>query len=350
MTDIYLTLVGHCVFKGAALAMVEATGVQPNGRISPNCPGLWNETQQAGLKRLADFIHSQGGLCGVQLSHAGRKATERDGWPDDVIAPSGGEELSWDEKKASDPSGGYHTPREMSLDDVRDLVTNYHKAAKRAVAAGVDVVEIHAAHGYLIHQFLSPLSNHRSDRYGGSFENRVRLLIEVIEAVRAAIPSGMPLAVRISATDWMEHTQLGQRLGSWDEASTLCLARLLPDLGVDFLDVSTGGNHPSALYNVFDAGERNAAIASRIKKALRSEGENRLFIGTVGMIVNARQARRLVQGDDSAGTPGVDVISVGRQFLREPDWVLKVADELGVDVAWPIQLERLRTRPVAPRI
>lgn len=360
LTPLYVATLGHCVFKGAALAMLEATGVQPNGRISPNCPGLWNETQQHALKSLVDFIHSQGGLCGVQLSHAGRKASTLppllatrlgkysakaeaadDGWPEDVVGPTGGEAQSWDGKKPSDPSGGYHTPKEMTTDDIKDLVGNYARAAERAVKAGTDVVEIHGAHGYLLHQFLSPISNRRNDMYGGSFENRTRLLIEVTKAVRAVVPSSMPVFVRISATDWMEETPLGRQLGSWDEESTLRLARLFPDLGVDLLDVSTGGNHPDARFNVFDAGEKQHSMAVRIKKALRAEG-HKLLIGTVGMITGAEQARDLVQGDATKDS-GVDIISVGRQFLREPDWVLKVAAQLGVDVAWPAQVERLRS-------
>jgi 2,4-dienoyl-CoA reductase-like NADH-dependent reductase (Old Yellow Enzyme family) len=367
LTPLYITLLGHFVFQGAALAMIEATGVQPNGRISPSCPGLWNDTQQLALKTLADFIHSQGGLCGIQLSHGGRKASTLpplaagrmgmsyaraavadNGWPHDVVSPTGGVKLSWDGKGPEDSSGGYHVPKKMSQDEIRQLVVDYGKSAERAVKAGVDIVEIHAAHGYLIHQFLSPITNRRNDIYGGSFENRTRLLLDVIKRVRMVVPNCMPIFVRISATDWMEDTQLGKELGSWDEESTLQLARLLPDLGVDLLDVSSGGNHPGARFNVFDAGERQHLIASRIKGILQSEGKH-LLIGTVGMITGARQARDLVESN-STGRPAVDAVSVGRQFLREPAWVLKVASELGVDVAWPAQVERARLPSTGPRM
>lgn len=350
--SLYITTIGHNVFKGAALAMIEATGVQPNGRITPNCPGLWTDAQQDSLKLLADFIHSQGGLCGVQLSHAGRKsstqpplvaqelgkssarALEKDGgWPDDVLAPSGGAELSFDGKGLS-PDGGYHVPKEMTHEDIKQLIINYQKSSKRAVNAGVDVVEIHAAHGYLIHQFLSPVSNHRTDAYGGSFENRIRLLVEVTEAVRSIIPQSMPLFVRISATDWMPHTD------SWDEESTIRLAKILSDLGVDLLDVSSGGNCYSAQFDVFTGGDKHTVIALKVKQALVDAGKP-MLIGTVGLITEPKKARDLIEG--SGGRPGVDVVSLGRQFLKEPDWVLKAGEKLGVELAWPAQIQRLRT-------
>ncbi|BCS27691.1 NADH:flavin oxidoreductase/NADH oxidase [Aspergillus puulaauensis] len=361
MTPLYITTIGHNVFKGAALAMIEATGVQANGRITPHCPGLWNDAQQQGLKPIVDFIHSQGGLCGVQLSHAGRKASTQPplvaqqlgkssaraskddgGWPDDVRGPSGGVEQSWD-GRGLDPSGGYHVPKGLTELEIRELVVSFAEAAKRAVKAGIDVVEIHAAHGYLINQFLSPVTNRRTDRYGGSFENRIRLLLEVIGAVRAVVPASMPVFVRVSATDWLEHTEVGRSLGTWTEESTIQLARLLPDLGVDLIDISSGGNHHQAQYDVFNGGEKHTAIALKVKQVLKAEGSE-LQVGTVGLITEAKQARDLVQGGLTGG-PGVDIISVGRQFLREPDWVLKVASELGVDVAWPVQLQRLRPGP-----
>ncbi|KAJ5715906.1 uncharacterized protein N7483_013087 [Penicillium malachiteum] len=363
MTPLYITTIGHNVFKGAALAMIEATGVQPNGRITPHCPGLWNDAQQTGLKSIVDFIHSQGGLCGVQLSHAGRKSStqpplvaqqlgkssaraskEEGGWPDDVLGPSGGVEQSWD-GKGLDPAGGYHIPRGMTELEIQDVVSNYAKAAQRAVKAGVDILEIHGAHGYLINQFLNPVTNRRTDRYGGSFENRVRLLLEAIIAVRAVIPKSMPLFVRLNCTDWTEQTEAGKKFGSWTEESTHKLIRMLPNLGVDLVDISSGGNYHSAKLNVFDGDHSHTAMALRIKKTLQEEG-NKILIGTVGLITEANQARDLVQSDAKRG-PGVDIISVGRQFLKEPDWVLKVASELGVEVAWPLQLERLRPGPIA---
>lgn len=354
-TPLYYTTIGHYAFRGAALVMLEATGVTPNGRISVNCPGIWNDAQRDALKNLADFVHSQGGLIGLQLGHAGRKAStlapwvatrmdqgsakadeSQGGWPDDVVGPSGGLDFVWDGKASQDPKGGFWEPREMSIGEISNLIRSFAKAAERAVWAGVDVLEVHVAHGYLLHQFVSPITNQRKDKYGGSFENRIRLVLEIIQAVRDVIPESMPLFVRLSATDWMEKSTLGKDLGSWDVPSTIRLAKLLPDLGVDVLDVSSAGNHPQAAHNVFDAGREQAAIAARVKGALERAGK-RMIIGTVGEITDAIQARDLVQ-EGAAGS--VDLISVGRQFLKEPGWVLKVAQELGVDVAWPQFISR----------
>lgn len=355
LTPLYHTTIGHYAFRGAALVMLEATGVTPNGRISVNCPGIWNDTQRDSLKNLADFVHSQGGLLGIQLGHAGRKAStlapwvatrmgnssaradeSQGGWPNDVVGPSGGSDFAWDGKSSKDPKGGFWEPREMSIEEISDLVTSFVQAAERAVWASVDVVEIHVAHGYLLHQFISPVTNQRKDKYGGSFENRIRLILEIVKAVRAAIPDSMPLFVRISATDWMENTPLAKKLGSWDVPSTIRLAKLLPDLGVDVLDVSSAGNHPEAAHNVFDAGKQQAAIAAKVKGELEEVGK-RMIIGTVGEITDAVQARDLVQ---EGAADRVDLISVGRQFLKEPGWVLKAAQELGVDVAWPQFISR----------
>ncbi|CCT71773.1 related to flavin oxidoreductase [Fusarium fujikuroi IMI 58289] len=355
LTPLYYTTIGHYAFRGAALVMLEATGVTPNGRISVNCPGIWNDAQRDALKNLADFVHSQGGLIGLQLGHAGRKAStlapwvatrmgqgsaradeSQGGWPDDVVGPSGGLDSVWDGKASQDPKGGFWEPREMSIGEISNLIRSFAKAAERAVWAGVDVLEVHVAHGYLLHQFVSPITNQRKDKYGGSFENRIRLVLEIIQAVRDVIPESMPLFVRLSATDWMEKSTLGKDLGSWDVPSTIRLAKLLPDLGVDVLDVSSAGNHPQAAHNVFDAGREQAAIAARVKEVLERAGK-RMIIGTVGEITDAIQARDLVQ-EGAAGS--VDLISVGRQFLKEPGWVLKVAQELGVDVAWPQFISR----------
>ncbi|RVX67848.1 hypothetical protein B0A52_07776 [Exophiala mesophila] len=361
LSPLYFTTIGHYVFKGAALAMLEATGVNYAGRISPKCPGLWNDIQEESLRSLASFIHSVGGVCGVQLSHGGRKSSTQpplvaaelglysaradeqdDGWPKAVVGPSGGISQVWDGKMPDDPTGGYHAPREMTVQDIKNVVADFRKSAQRAVKAGVDVVEIHGAHGYLLHQFLSPLTNRRVDAYGGSFENRTRLLIEVIKGVREVVPDTMPVFLRISATDWME-TDLGRELGSWDEQSTIRLAMMLPELGVDLLDVSSGGNHHAARYNVFDAGPRQAAIASRVRLALRAAHKN-LLIGTVGCITDATTARDIVQVDNR-GDAAADVIFVGRQFLRDPDFVLHAAAELGVDVQWPPQTRRAKPSP-----
>lgn len=356
LTPLYLTTIGHFAYKGASLVMLEATGVQPNGRISVNCPGLYNDAQAGGVKTLAEFVHSQGGILGVQLSNGGRKSStlapwiatrlgqssvkaelSEGGWAGDVVAPSGGSEFIWDGKNENDPKGGYHIPRELSKEEILQLVANFAASARRAVTSGVDVIEIHAAHGYLLHQFLSPITNRRNDEYGGSFENRIRLTVDIIKAVRATIPATMPLFVRVSATDWMEDTEVEGRLGSWDVESTIRLANLLSSLGVDLLEVSSAGNIKEASFTLFNAGKQQAEMAARIRAAIKASGQE-LLIGTVGEITNAKQAQGLVE--ESSGGATSDVVFVGRQFLKEPGWVLKVAEELGVDVAWPAQLAR----------
>lgn len=356
LTPLYYTLIGNYAYRGVALIMMEATGVQPNSRISVNCAGLWNDTQAAALKGIVDFVHSQGGLIGVQLSHAGRKASttapwvaaemgmysakagkEQGGWPENVVGPMGGDDQTWDGKRADDPTGGFHAPRQMTKEDIVTLRLDWAKAAERAVGAGIDTIEIHAAHGYLLHEFLSPITNQRTDQYGGSFENRIRLLVEVIEAVREVVPSTMPVVVRISASDWMEDHELGRKLGSWDVDSTVALAKMLPDLGVDVLDTSSGANHPGAAWNVFNAGLKQAEAAMKIRHEVKAAGKQ-LLIGTVGQVTNAEQARDMLQ--DGSNDAKSDLIFVGRQLLREPEWVLNVAEELGVDVAWPKQIAR----------
>ncbi|KAF7187539.1 putative NADPH dehydrogenase C23G7.10c [Pseudocercospora fuligena] len=381
LTPYHIATLGHYALKGASLVFIEASGVQPNGRISPNCPGIWSDAQIDGVKAVADIIHAQGALCGLQLAHAGRKAStlppfvaarskrpsvraskEVGGWGDDVVGPSGGEDMTWDGKKSSDPEGGYFAPKEMSIDDIRELVQDFAAAAKRCVRAGVDVLEIHAAHGYLLHEFLSPITNRRTDQYGGTFENRTRCLLEVIQAIREVIPVGMPLFLRLSSTEWMEDTDLGKKFGSWDVESTIALSKIVADLGVDLLDVSSGGNHPHQRINMFNSKDYQTRIAARIRKELKA-ADKKLLIGAVGLITEAEQARDIVEEANGNGSeekdsfkqeaevakemtegkePMADVILVARQFMREPEWVLKVAWRLGVDIAWPSQFLRVR--------
>ncbi|KAF2855915.1 NADH-dependent flavin oxidoreductase-like protein [Plenodomus tracheiphilus IPT5] len=392
LTDYHIATLGHYALKGAALVFIEATGVQANGRISPNCPGLWTDAQIPALRRVSDFIKSQGSLSGIQLAHAGRKGstcaswiagtqkteggkrkisvkadTDVGGWPGDVVGPMGGEEWAWDEKARDAEGSGYWAPRALSVTEIEALVQDWASSAVRAVKAGIDVIEIHAAHGYLIHQFLSPITNRRTDKYGGSFENRTRILIEIIKAMRSVIPDGMPLYLRISATEWMEDTDLGKKHGSWTVEDSIRLAKLLPGLGVDLLDVSSGGNHPAQQINMFDSKDYQTRIAARIRGGLKKENL-RLFIGAVGLITEAVQAKSIVEEGGAAvlktngeaeiekearaavavtqvkdgKEPLADVVLVARQFMREPEWVLKVAWQLGVDVAWPNQFLRVR--------
>jgi 2,4-dienoyl-CoA reductase-like NADH-dependent reductase (Old Yellow Enzyme family) len=361
LTPYHITTLGHYALKGASLVFIEATGVQPNGRISPNCPGIWSDSQIPGVKAVADMIRSQGALCGIQLAHAGRKSStippfmaaqfrrpsvratkDIGGWPENVVSASGGEDFIWDGKRSDDPNGGFYPPRQLSLKEIQELIQDWANAAQRAVQAGVQVIEIHGAHGYLIHQFLSPITNRRTDAYGGSFENRTRLLTDIIKAIRAVIPSSMPLFLRLSSTEWMDETDVGKQFGSWDVESTIAIAKIASDLGVDLLDVSSGGNHPQQKINMFDSKDYQTKIAAQIRQEIHAAGKP-MLIGAVGLITEAEQARNIVEleeddrsigeeaeaaqnmTDASGGkVPMADCILVARQFMREPEWVLKV--------------------------
>lgn len=355
LTDFHLVHLSAFAYRGASLTIIEATSVLPNGRISPEDSGLWSDSQITPIKRIADFLHSQNQKLGIQLAHAGRKAStcapwlsergkatlateELGGWPEDVMGASA---IQWAKE-------GYAMPREMSAQDVKDVVEGFGESARRAVQAGVDVIEIHAAHGYLLSSFLSPISNQRKDNYGGSFENRIRLLVEVIQAVRAVIPNGMPLLVRVSATEWMEKSEYPE---SWDVESTIRLAKLLPSLGVDLLDVSSGGNNEKQAVTPFN--DYQVGIAGRIRSELHAAGIEDLLIGAVGMITEAEVAKSIVENskavnkvgtveieDEQGAIAKADIVLIARQFLREPEWVLRVAYRLGVKVQWPQQYHR----------
>ncbi|KAK4132273.1 FMN-linked oxidoreductase [Trichocladium antarcticum] len=358
LTDFHVVHLGAFALRGAALTIVEATAVTPNGRISPEDSGLWTDSQIAPLKRVVDFVHSQGHKIGVQLAHAGRKASTlslwhlqtlgpvatpaHGGWPDDLWAPSA---IAWD--------ADHPTPNEMTVAQIDELVQRFADAAHRAVQAGVDTIEIHGAHGYLITQFLSPITNHRTDAYGGTFANRTRLLLAIIRAIRAVIPARMPLLLRLSATEWMEHTHTDPQSlsssSSWDLPQTIQLAALLPDLGVDLLDVSSGGNNPRQQIAVHPYYQVDLAAA--IRAAVRAPGGKGgpLAIGAVGMIRDAAMARDVVAQTASVEgehglTAKADLVLVGRQFLREPEFVLRAAAELGVAVKLPLQYERAPLR------
>jgi 2,4-dienoyl-CoA reductase-like NADH-dependent reductase (Old Yellow Enzyme family) len=372
LTDWHVATLGHYAIKGAALVFVEATGVQPNGRISPNCPGLWDDAQIPGLKRVADFVRSQGASVGIQLAHAGRKSStsapwvstvsgrkskrankDIDGWPEDVKGPSGGDDQSWDGPFDTENSR-FWPPKALTIQEIQEVIRDFAKAAERSVKAGVDVIEIHAAHGYLLHQFLSPISNRRTDEYGGSFENRTKLLFEVISAIRKVIPTSMPLFLRMSGTEFLENTELGKKLGSWVVEDTIKVAKRLHALDVDLLDVSSGGNHPNQQIDGFNTKDYQVKIANSVRQAIHAENL-KLLIGAVGLITEAEQAKDIVDSSiheeaeaaealtDAKGgkSPMADVVLVARQFMREPEWVLKVASELGVDVWYPSQFMRV---------
>jgi 2,4-dienoyl-CoA reductase-like NADH-dependent reductase (Old Yellow Enzyme family) len=302
---------------GAGLVIVEASAVLPEGRISPGDLGIWDEAQMAPLARIAAAIADQGAVPAIQLAHAGRKASVGRGWEAQrtLTAAEGG----W---TAVAPSAlaftGYDTPQALDAAAIAGVVAAFVAAAERARRAGFQAVEIHAAHGYLLHQFLSPLSNRRDDDYGGSFANRVRLTREVVAAVRAVWPSELPLLIRLSATDWLD--------GGWDAEQTVALCRLLREDGVDLVDVSTGGLDPAA--------KIPAAPGFQVPFAARIRRETGLPVAAVGLITEAAQAEALVAGGEA------DLVLVGREILRNPYWPLQAAQALGVAAAWPAQYLR----------
>jgi 2,4-dienoyl-CoA reductase-like NADH-dependent reductase (Old Yellow Enzyme family) len=311
---------GSFATGGPGMVMVEATGVVPEGRISTACPGIYNDQQQNALATIVDFSHSQGVAIGIQLAHAGRKGSCTKPGTDHPIATP--DEGGWETVSASPIAfHGMSIPRELSIDEIHALTQSFADAAKRSIAAGFDLVEIHAAHGYLLHQFYSPLTNNRSDQYGGSFENRIRFLCEVTTAVRHAIPEGMPLFIRISASDWVED--------GWSVEDSIELVKVLKELGADLIDVSSGGN----VYNakITTGPGYQLPFASKIREATG------VAVSAVGMITEARQAEEII----SSGS--ADAVFLARAMLRNPRWALNAAEELKVRIDWPIQLERGRT-------
>lgn len=316
-TDWHLVHLGARATGGFGLILTEATAVVPEGRISPEDTGLWNDEQTAAWRRIVDFVHGQGTPIGVQLAHAGRKAStyapfaEGDGT---VPAADGGWETV---APSAEPFPGYAAPRELTTEEVAALPQAFADAARRADDAGFDLVELHAAHGYLLHQFLSPLSNHRTDAYGGSYEGRVRLVLEVVDAVRAVWPEGKPVAVRFSGTDWLD--------GGWTIEETGRLSATLSERGVDVLDISSGGLLPASIpvgpgYQV--------PLAAEVRDAAK------LATGAVGLITDPEQAERIVAGGDA------DLVLLARAALREPAWPQRAAHALGASVAYPPQYER----------
>ena len=318
--DWHLVHLGSFARGGVGLVLTEATAVSPEGRISPSDTGIWNDEQVAAWTRIVDFVHGQGATAGIQLAHAGRKASTRPPFEGRGTVPA--EEGGW---ATVGPSAvafpGIAEPRELTSDDIDRVVADFAEAALRALRAGFDVLEIHAAHGYLLHEFLSPLSNRREDEYGGSFDNRARLLLRVVESVRAAVPDTTPLLVRISATDWVE--------GGWTGDDSVELARRLRDAGVDLVDVSTGGNAPADI---------PVGAGYQVPFARRIREEAGIPAGAVGLITEPKQAEEIVAEGHA------DVVLLARALLRDPHWALRAAHELGVPVGdgvdWPQQYLR----------
>jgi 2,4-dienoyl-CoA reductase-like NADH-dependent reductase (Old Yellow Enzyme family) len=317
--DWHLVHLGSRAVGGAGLVFTEATAVLAEGRISPEDLGLWKDEHIAPLARITAFLHSQGARAGIQLAHAGRKAsTWRPGAGEGVQTPEKG---GWSNVVAPSPipfAPNYPQPHELDRAGIAAVTQGFRAAAVRADKAGFDVVEIHSAHGYLLHEFLSPISNHRSDEYGGSLENRARLLLEVVAAVREVWPRERPLFVRISATDWTE--------GGWDLPQSVQLAAMLRDRGVDLIDVSSGGNVPGAAIPVGPGYQTPFAEVIRAQTGM--------LTGTVGMITDPAQAAHILR------TGQADLIIIAREFLRDPYWPLHAATALGEATSWPVQYLR----------
>ena len=305
---------------GTGLIMVEATGVVPEGRISIGCPSIEDLPHAQAFSSMIDFAHQHNVKMGIQLAHAGRKASTMLPWDDHRIASP--EEGGWQAVSSSAIAfEGYAVPRALTVDEIHQLTQDFASAAQRSVEVGFDVIELHAAHGYLFHQFYSPLANTRTDQYGGSFENRIRFLIETVDAVKAAIPAGTPLFVRISATDWVDD--------GWNLIDSVELCAQLKAHGVDLVDVSTGGNVHNAPIK--------ATPGFQVPFATAIKAETGILTSAVGLITEPEQAEHILQ------TGEADAVFLARAFLRNPRWPLFAAEKLGVKVPWPLPLERGRT-------
>src|SRR3954454_3746249 len=305
--DWHFVHLGSRAVGGSGLVLTEATAVLPEGRISPEDLGIWNDEHIEMLSRIVNFIHEQGSIAGMQLAHAGRKASTRRPWEGSGAIPEN--EGGW--KKVVAPSAlpfadTYLMPQALTNDGIQEVVSAFAAAARRACQAGFRVIEIHAAHGYLIHEFLSPLSNQRDDEYGGSFENRTRVCREIVAAVRSAWPKELPLFLRISATDWTD--------GGWNIEESVRLAQELKHMGVDLIDCSSGGSVPHAHIPVGPGYQ--VAFAERIRR------EAGIRTGAVGMITSPAQAEQIIK------TGQADVVIMAREFLRDPYWPLRAAKEL----------------------
>lgn len=321
--DWHLVHLGGLATGGAGLVFSEAAAVTPNGRISPRDLGIWKDDHVDMLRRITAFLRAQGAVAGIQLAHAGRKASTTRPWEGaGAVAPEDG---GWEDVMAPSAvafADNYPHPHALTPDGIAAVIEAFRIGAQRAVAAGFQVAEIHAAHGYLLHEFLSPLSNHRTDTYGGSFANRARLTLEVSAAVRAVWPDDLPVFVRLSATDWID--------GGWDIDESVQLAVQLKALGVDVVDCSSGGLAP----------QQRIAVAPgyQVPFARRIRHEAGIATAAVGLITEPAQAEQIVADGDA------DLVLLARELLRNPRWPLAAAHGLGVDGPWPAQYVRAKPR------
>jgi 2,4-dienoyl-CoA reductase-like NADH-dependent reductase (Old Yellow Enzyme family) len=318
-TPWHMVHLGSRAVGGAGLVMVEATAVNPDGRISPGDSGLWSDAHARAFEPIAAFVRSQGAAAGIQLAHAGRKASTAVPWEGGrPLAPGDG---AWETVAPSAvPFGDFPAPRALGRAEIAGLVAQFGAAARRADAAGFQVVELHMAHGYLLHEFLSPLSNRRGDEFGGDFAGRARFPLQVAQAVREAFPAGKPVFVRISATDWVE--------GGWDLPQSVALARQFKEIGIDLVDCSSGGL----------AADAKVPVAAGYQVPFAEEIRREVGIPTaaVGLITEPRQAEQIL-ADGRA-----DAVCLARAMLRDPYWPLHAAHALGADTPWPVQYLRVK--------
>ena len=315
--DFHLVHYGARALGGAGLIITEATAVSPEGRITPWCAGIWNEEQVAAWKPVNAFMAANGSVPAIQLAHAGRKAsTYRQGAGVGSVPLSDG---GWETVSSTDEAfTGYSEPRALATDEVAQVVRDFVEAARNSVRAGFQALEIHAAHGYLIHQFLSPITNNRTDEYGGSLENRARLLIEIVIGIRAAVGDDVPLFIRFSATDYRED--------GWNEEQTVQVAKWCADAGADLFDISSGGLITGV--QIPTGPGYQVPLSEYVARGVEEP------VTAVGQITSAAQAEEILQAGD------IEVIMLGRAELRDPHWPLRAAAELDADVVWPLQYER----------
>jgi len=318
--DWHLVHLGSRAVGGAGLVMTEAAAVEARGRISPQDLGIWNDDQIEPLARITHFIKQHGAVPAIQLAHAGRKASTYRPWDGRGAVPVGQGGWQVVGPSATPFNDAFPKPHALSVEEIGQIVQTWRDAAVRSLEAGFEVVEIHAAHGYLIHEFLSPLNNERTDEYGGSFANRTRFAREVTASVRSVWPEHLPLFVRISATDWTD--------GGWEIEQSVALAEQLKPLGVDLIDVSTGGAVPNADIPVGPGYQ--VPFAARVREATG------IMTAAVGMIGEPEQAEQIVRNGEA------DLVALARAELRDPYWPLHAAHTLGHDIAWPVQYERAK--------
>lgn len=322
-TDWHFVHLGSRAVGRAAAVIAEATAVTADSRISPQDLGLWTDAQIEPLRRAFSFVAQQGSVPGIQLAHAGRKASTNEPWNGGKpISPAEGGWTPIFAPSALAFAEGYQSPRALSVAEIAAVVEAFASAARRALEAGAKLVELHAAHGYLLHSFLSPLSNQRRDQYGGPFANRIRIVCEVVSAVRKVWPDEYPLWMRVSATDWTE--------GGWTVEEAVELARIIKPLGVDLIDCSSGGNVAGAKIPVGPGYQ--VAFAERLRR------EAEVLTGAVGMITEPAQADQIIRSGQA------DVVIMARQFLREPYWPLLAARALGHEIKWPVQYDRAKLK------